>query len=144
MGASPVTPSEPPKQGALLRLFAKVEQDPIKVHEALEEVRDSSGENIRQDIAGLEVRTEARSDKLQGQTEAGFETTNARINELKSRNIDGLKFYNSAPFDKLENKLNARFDEIQRQLSMLLLLWIVGFSSTMITFFFVADTLFRD
>ncbi len=47
MGASPVTPSEPPKQGALLRLFAKVEQDPIKVHEALEEVRDSSGENRR-------------------------------------------------------------------------------------------------
>ena len=79
MAGAIMTPSEPPKHDALLRLFAKIEQDPITVHEALEDIRAVSGENIRKDIEGLEIRMTAR-----------FDTTDARIDTIDAR-FDGLQ-----------------------------------------------------
>ena len=80
MAGAIMTPSEPPKHDALLRLFAKIEQDPITVHEALEDIRAVSGENIRKDIEGLEIRMTAR-----------FDTTDARFDGLQ-REISSLRW----------------------------------------------------
>ncbi len=57
--------SEPPKHGALLHLFAKIERDPITVHEALEDIRRRRGEHPQGRIDGLETRMDARFDTIQ-------------------------------------------------------------------------------
>ena len=49
------------------------------MHEALEDIRAVSGENIRKDIEGLEIRMTAR-----------FDTTDARIDTIDAR-FDGLQ-----------------------------------------------------
>ena len=87
MAGAIMTPSEPPKHDALLRLFAKIEQDPITVHEALEDIRAVSGENIRKDIEGLEIRMTARFDT----TDARIDTIDARFNALQ-REISSLRW----------------------------------------------------
>ena len=87
MAGAIMTPSEPPKHDALLRLFAKIEQDPITVHEALEDIRAVSGENIRKDIEGLEIRMTARFDT----TDARIDTIDARFNGLQ-REISSLRW----------------------------------------------------
>ena len=71
----------------MLRLFAKIEQDPITVHEALEDIRAVSGENIRKDIEGLEIRMTARFDT----TDARIDTIDARFNGLQ-REISSLRW----------------------------------------------------
>ncbi len=113
-----MTPTEPPKHGALLRLFAKIEQDPITVHEALEDIRSAAGENIRKDIEGLETRMTAR-----------FDTTDARI--------DGLEARVNAGFDTT----NAHIDAIQREMSSLR--WTIGIGFTLLSIFIAISTFLR-
>ena len=111
MAGAIMTPSEPPKHDALLRLFAKIEQDPITVHEALEDIRAVSGENIRKDIEGLEIRMTAR-----------FDTTDARIDTIDAR------------FDMID----ARFDGLQREISSLR--WMIGIGFTLLSIFIALST----
>ncbi len=87
MGDTALPPTEPPKHDALLRLFAKIEQDPITVHEALEDIRAISGENVRKDIEGLEIRTTARFDTI----DARLDSTDARFDALQ-REISSLRW----------------------------------------------------
>ena len=95
----------------MLRLFAKIEQDPITVHEALEDIRAVSGENIRKDIEGLEIRMTAR-----------FDTTDARIDTIDAR------------FDMID----ARFDGLQREISSLR--WMIGIGFTLLSIFIALST----
>ena len=118
MAGAIMTPSEPPKHDALLRLFAKIEQDPITVHEALEDIRAVSGENIRKDIEGLEIRMTAR-----------FDTTDARIDTIDAR-FDTV----DARFDTTD----ARFDALQREISSLR--WMIGIGFTLLSIFIALST----
>ena len=111
MAGAIMTPSEPPKHDALLRLFAKIEQDPITVHEALEDIRAVSGENIRKDIEGLEIRMTAR-----------FDTTDARFDTVDAR------------FDTVD----ARIDGLQREISSLR--WMIGVGFTLLSIFIALST----
>ena len=111
MAGAIMTSSEPPKHDALLRLFAKIEQDPITVHEALEDIRAVSGENIRKDIEGLEIRMTAR-----------FDTTDARIDTIDAR------------FDTID----ARFNGLQREISSLR--WMIGVGFTLLSIFIALST----
>ncbi len=122
MAGAIMTPSEPPKHDALLRLFAKIEQDPITVHEALEDIRAVSGENIRKDIEGLEIRMTAR-----------FDTTDARIDTIDAR-IDALRTWVTARFDTTD----ARFDALQREISSLR--WMIGIGFTLLSIFIALST----
>ena len=118
MAGAIMTPSEPPKHDALLRLFAKIEQDPITVHEALEDIRAVSGENIRKDIEGLEIRMIAR-----------FDTTDARIDTVDTR-FDTV----DARFDTVD----ARIDALQREISSLR--WMIGIGFTLLSIFIALST----
>ncbi len=118
MGDPALPPTEPPKHGALLRLFAKIEQDPIAVHEALEDIRAVSGENIRKDIEGLEIRTTARFDMIDARIDARFDTTDARI--------DGLE---------------TRIEALQREISSIR--WMIGIGFTLLSIFIAISTLVR-
>ncbi len=125
MGDTALPPTEPPKHDALLRLFAKIEQDPITVHEALEDIRAISGENVRKDIEGLEIRTTARFDTI----DARFDTTDART-DARFDTID-------ARFDSTD----ARIDALQREISSLR--WMIGIGFTLLSIFIAISTLVR-
>ncbi len=140
MAGAIMTPSEPPKHDALLRLFAKIEQDPITVHEALEDIRAVSGENIRKDIEGLEIRMTAR-----------FDTTDARIDTIDAR-FDALRTWVTARFDTIDARFDelktwvtarfdttdARFDALQREISSLR--WMIGVGFTLLSIFIALST----
>ena len=140
MAGAIMTPSEPPKHDALLRLFAKIEQDPITVHEALEDIRAVSGENIRKDIEGLEIRMTARFDT----TDARIDTIDARFDALRTwvtarfdttdARIDELKTWVTARFDTTD----ARFDGLQREISSLR--WMIGVGFTLLSIFIALST----
>ena len=140
MAGAIMTPSEPPKHDALLRLFAKIEQDPITVHEALEDIRAVSGENIRKDIEGLEIRMTARFDT----TDARIDTIDARFDALRTwvtarfdttdARIDELKTWVTARFDTTD----ARFDALQREISSLR--WMIGVGFTLLSIFIALST----
>ena len=136
MAGAIMTPSEPPKHDALLRLFAKIEQDPITVHEALEDIRAVSGENIRKDIEGLEIRMTAR-----------FDTTDARIDTIDARfdttdaHIDALKTWVTARIDTIDARFDttdARLDGLQREISSLR--WMIGVGFTLLSIFIALST----
>ena len=129
MAGAIMTPSEPPKHDALLRLFAKIEQDPITVHEALEDIRAVSGENIRKDIEGLEIRMTARFDT----TDARFDTIDARFDTIDAR-FDALRTWVTARFDTTD----ARFDALQREISSLR--WMIGVGFTLLSIFIALST----
>ena len=124
-----MTPSEPPKHDALLRLFAKIEQDPITVHEALEDIRAVSGENIRKDIEGLEIRMTARFDT----TDARIDTIDARFDTIDAR-FDALRTWVTARFDTTD----ARLDGLQREISSLR--WMIGVGFTLLSIFIALST----
>ena len=129
MAGAIMTPSEPPKHDALLRLFAKIEQDPITVHEALEDIRAVSGENIRKDIEGLEIRMTAR-----------FDTTDARFDTIDAR-FDALRTWVTARFDTIDARFDttdARFDALQREISSLR--WMIGVGFTLLSIFIALST----
>ena len=129
MAGAIMTPSEPPKHDALLRLFAKIEQDPITVHEALEDIRAVSGENIRKDIEGLEIRMTARFDT----TDARIDTIDARFDTIDAR-FDALRTWVTARFDTTD----ARFDGLQREISSLR--WMIGIGFTLLSIFIALST----
>ncbi len=129
MGDTALPPTEPPKHDALLRLFAKIEQDPITVHEALEDIRAISGENVRKDIEGLEIRTTARFDTI----DARFDTTDARTDAR----FDTTDARTDARFDTID----ARFDALQREISSLR--WMIGIGFTLLSIFIAISTLVR-
>ena len=81
------------------------------MHEALEDIRAVSGENIRKDIEGLEIRMTAR-----------FDTTDARIDTIDAR------------FDTID----ARFDGLQREISSLR--WMIGIGFTLLSIFIALST----
>ena len=81
------------------------------MHEALEDIRAVSGENIRKDIEGLEIRMTAR-----------FDTTDARIDTIDAR-IDTI---------------DARFDALQREISSLR--WMIGVGFTLLSIFIALST----
>ena len=81
------------------------------MHEALEDIRAVSGENIRKDIEGLEIRMTAR-----------FDTTDARIDTIDAR------------FDTTD----ARFDALQREISSLR--WMIGVGFTLLSIFIALST----
>ena len=81
------------------------------MHEALEDIRAVSGENIRKDIEGLEIRMTAR-----------FDTTDARIDTIDAR------------FDTVD----ARFDGLQREISSLR--WMIGIGFTLLSIFIALST----
>ena len=147
MAGAIMTPSEPPKHDALLRLFAKIEQDPITVHEALEDIRAVSGENIRKDIEGLEIRMTARFDTTDARIDtidARFDTTDARFDALRTwvtarfdttdARIDELRTWVTARFDTTD----ARFDGLQREISSLR--WMIGVGFTLLSIFIALST----
>ena len=129
MAGAIMIPSEPPKHDALLRLFAKIEQDPITVHEALEDIRAVSGENIRKDIEGLEIRMTARFDT----TDARIDTIDARFDMIDAR-FDALRTWVTARFDTTD----ARFDGLQREISSLR--WMIGVGFTLLSIFIALST----
>ena len=129
MAGAIMTPSEPPKHDALLRLFAKIEQDPITVHEALEDIRAVSGENIRKDIEGLETRMTARFDT----TDARIDTIDARFDTIDAR-FDALRTWVTARFDTTD----ARLDGLQREISSLR--WMIGVGFTLLSIFIALST----
>ena len=154
MAGAIMTPSEPPKHDALLRLFAKIEQDPITVHEALEDIRAVSGENIRKDIEGLEIRMTARFDT----TEARFDTTDAHIGALRTwvtaridtidarfdttdAHIGALRTWVTARIDTIDARFDttdARLDGLQREISSLR--WMIGVGFTLLSIFIALST----
>ena len=81
------------------------------MHEALEDIRAVSGENIRKDIEGLEIRMTAR-----------FDTTDARIDTIDAR------------FDTID----ARFNGLQREISSLR--WMIGIGFTLLSIFIALST----
>ena len=81
------------------------------MHEALEDIRAVSGENIRKDIEGLEIRMTAR-----------FDTTDARIDTIDAR------------FDTVD----ARFNGLQREISSLR--WMIGVGFTLLSIFIALST----
>ena len=81
------------------------------MHEALEDIRAVSGENIRKDIEGLEIRMIAR-----------FDTTDARIDTVDTR------------FDTVD----ARIDALQREISSLR--WMIGIGFTLLSIFIALST----
>ena len=92
------------------------------MHEALEDIRAVSGENIRKDIEGLEIRMTAR-----------FDTTDARIDTIDAR-IDALRTWVTARFDTTD----ARFDGLQREISSLR--WMIGVGFTLLSIFIALST----
>ncbi len=143
MGDIALPPTEPPKHDALLRLFAKIEQDPITVHEALEDIRAISGENIRKDIEGLEIRTTARFDTI----DARFDTTDARTDarfDTTDARTDARFDTTDARFDMIDARfdtVDARFDALQREISSLR--WMIGIGFTLLSIFIAISTLVR-
>ena len=92
------------------------------MHEALEDIRAVSGENIRKDIEGLEIRMTAR-----------FDTTDAHIGALRTwvtARIDTI----DARFDTTD----ARFDGLQREISSLR--WMIGVGFTLLSIFIALST----
>ena len=99
------------------------------MHEALEDIRAVSGENIRKDIEGLEIRMTARFDT----TDARIDTIDARFDTTDAR-FDALRTWVTARFDTTD----ARFDGLQREISSLR--WMIGVGFTLLSIFIALST----